>query len=362
MLLATNVHSAVGWLAFMDNSADMEWPTVSVVMPIRNEVDFIGQNLREILNQDYSNLIEILVADGMSDDGTREVLAEFTDPRVKVIDNPARIVPTGLNEAIKQSTGEIVVRVDGHAVVAKDFVKQSVKALLDNKEAWASGGSLVQKANTVMGQAIAAAMSHRVGVGNALRTEPDFEGFGEGTNFPAMHRWVFDKVGYYDEALVRNQDDEFYFRLHQGGGKFFITPAIKYDYYVRENLSQLFRQYYQYSFWRIPVIRKHKQPTTLRQIIPSLFYLTMFVMLIVGLVTGKLWLALGLPLVYVAALMVAGIAKVPALGPAVALRMPLAIATLHAGYAWGMIHGFLCLAFGIDGWQRTNQRAVQLSR
>ena len=347
----------------MDSATEIDWPTVSVVMPIRNEVDFIERNLRGILEQDYPNLLEVILADGMSDDGTREVLEKFADDeRVKVIDNPDRIVPTGLNDAIKQSRGEIVIRVDGHAVVADDFVRESVRALLENKEAWASGGSLVQKAKTPTGKAIAAAMSHRIGVGNALRTAPDFEGFGEGTNFPAMHRWVFDKVGYYDEGLVRNQDDEFYFRLRQGGGKFFITPSIKYDYYVREKISQLFRQYYQYSFWRIPVIRKHKQPTTIRQIIPSLFYLLMGVMLIVGLVIGNPWLALGLPTAYIGCLLLVGISKVPELGLNVAMRLPIAIATLHAGYAWGMIHGVICLMCGIDGWQLSNQRAVQLSR
>lgn len=344
--------------------APSEWPSVSVVMPIRNEVAFIEQNLRGILDQDYpAEKIEVILADGMSDDGTREVLEKFSsDPRVKVIDNPARIVPTGLNDAIKQSSGEIIVRVDGHAVVANDFIAESVKALLNHEGAWASGGSLVQKAHTPTGQAIAAAMSHRIGVGNALRTEPDFEGFGEGTNFPTMYRWVFDKIGFYDEQLVRNQDDEFYFRLRKGGGKFFITPSIRYDYFVREKLSQLFRQYYQYSFWRIPVIRKHKQPTTIRQIIPSLFYIAMVVMLVVGFALSNAWLAFGLPMVYVVALLLVGVSKIPELGPNVALRIPFAIATLHAGYAWGMIHGTICLAFGIDGWKRTNQRAAQLSR
>ncbi len=339
-------------------------PSVSVVMPIRNEVDFIERNVRGILDQDYpSELIEVIISDGMSDDGTREVLKKFDDdPRVKVIDNPARIVPTGLNEAIRQSKGEIIVRVDGHAVVAEDFIAQSVKGLTENDEAWASGGSLVQKANTPTGQAIAAAMSHRIGVGNALRTEPDFEGFGEGTNFPTMYRWVFDKIGFYDEGLVRNQDDEFYFRLRKGGGKFFITPKIRYDYYVREKLSQLFRQYYQYSFWRIPVIRKHKQPTTIRQIVPSLFYIAMALMLIVGLVLGSPLLAFGLPAIYISVLLLVGVSKIPSLGANVAMRVPFAIGTLHAGYAWGMIHGTICLLCGIDGWQRTNQRAAALSR
>jgi GT2 family glycosyltransferase len=283
-------------------------------------------------------------------------------PRVKVIDNPEQIVPTGLNEAIRQSRGDVIVRVDGHVIVAKNFISQSIAALHDHADAWASGGVIVHSAKTPMGKAIAAAMSHRLGVGNAMHRDPTFEGYGEGTAFPAIHRWVFDRIGFYDEDLVRNQDDEFYFRLRQAGGKFFITPEIKYKYYVREKLGHLFRQYYQYSFWRVPVIRKHRQPTTIRQMIPSLFYLTMTFALVAGIVLSNAWIAFGIPTVYLTMLLMAGIFKIPAVGPNVALRIPLAIITMHAAYALGMIHGACCLVIGVDGWQRSNRRAVALSR
>ena len=176
-----------------------------------------------------------------------------------------------------------------------------------------------------------------------------------------MYRWVFDRIGLYDESLVRNQDDELYFRLRKAGGKFYITPKIEYVYFVREKLDQLFRQYYQYSFWRIPVMMKHRQPTTLRQVVPSLFYIAMVSGMILGALFALPWVALALPTIYLGALLLVAISQVPVVGLGIALRVPLAIVTMHAGYAWGMIHGWLCLLVGHNPWVSTGHVA-KLSR
>lgn len=342
-------------------------PFVSVVLPVRNEAEFIEENLEKLLRQDYpSDRFEIVVADGLSTDRTRELVEKMAevDPRVSVVDNPRQIAPTGMNILIDKSKGDIVLRMDGHAFVANDFIMQSVIALLQHEDegVWAVGGPLVHDAKTPMGKAIGLAMSHPMGVGNAHHRNPNFEGFGEGTNFPAMYRWVFDRIGVYDESLVRNQDDEFYFRIRQAGGKFFITPKIEYVYFVREKLSQLFRQYYQYSFWRIPVMLKHRQPTTIRQVIPSLFYLTMLFCFVVGMLLQSWPVALALPALYAAALFITGISKIPTCGVSVALRIPLAILTMHAGYAWGMIHGWLYRMVGRNPWGAPGGRVAKLTR
>ena len=343
----------------------VELPSVSLVLPVRNEAAFIGENLRSLLRQDYpSDLLEIIVADGMSDDGTAEIVSEIGNEncRVRLIENAERIVPTGLNEAIRASTGEIVIRVDGHVIVADDFTRESVRALNEHPDAWAVGGPIVNDAKSNCGRAIAIAMAHPAGVGNASHRNPVFEGYGEGTAFPAMYRWVFDRVGFYDEDLVRNQDDEFYFRIRQAGGKFFISRKIKYVYFVREKLGQLFRQYYQYSFWRIPVMLKHRQPTTLRQIVPSLFYIAMVAGLMIGAWAGSWLIALALPLAYVSALAVIGLSRIQSDGLSVAFWLPLAIVTMHASYAWGMIHGWCCRVLGIRAWSRKNSAITRLSR
>ena len=338
---------------------------VSVVMPIRNEVDFIAQNLATVLDQDYpSGAIEVIVADGMSDDGTREFLdnLQAEHDSLEVIDNQQRTVPSGLNDAIKKARGDIIIRIDGHVVVERDFVKQSVQALEDFPEAWAVGGPIVHAATGKFGKAVAVAMSHQLGVGNATHRLPAYEGYGEGTALPAVHRWVFDKIGFYDEELIRNQDDEFYFRIKRAGGKFFITPRIKYKYFVRERISQLFSQYYQYSFWRIPVMRKHGKPTTLRQLIPSIFYLAVAFLLILGAVLQSPWLAFGLPLIYGTILCAVGLSKIPSHGIAVAGLVPLAMATMHFAYAWGMLSGFFHALFGKDAWCPHGRARDDLSR
>ncbi len=111
---------------------------------------------------------------------------------------------------------------------------------------------------------------------------PNYEGYVEGAHFPTFRKWIFDRIGKFDENLVRTEDDEFNYRITQAGGKIYVSPRVRYVYYVRDRLGKLFRQYFQYSFWRIPVIRKHKKPTTLRQIVPPLFFLAMFVLAAVG--------------------------------------------------------------------------------
>src|ERR1051325_10230628 len=149
---------------------EIDWPLVSVVMPVRNEARFVARLLEQVLAQDYpANRLEILVADGMSDDGTRQILDDLATkhPRMRVIDNPGRIVSTGLNAAIAQSRGEIVIRIDGHAEVPPDFVREDVKLLQERPEVWSAGGPIVHTGPNRFSLAVAAAMSHLCGGGDA---------------------------------------------------------------------------------------------------------------------------------------------------------------------------------------------------
>ena len=321
-------------------------PFVSVVMPIRNEAGFIAQTLEGLLAQDYpADRMEILVADGMSDDHTRAILAEYVrqHPHVKMVDNPGRIVSCGLNTALAHAQGEIIVRIDGHSAVARDFLRQNVQLLAEHPEAWSVGGPIVHAGRTTFAKAVAIAMSHPCGVGLATHRFADYEGYVEGAAFPAFRRWVFDRVGQFDERLVRNQDDELNYRITQAGGKIYVSPKVRYVYFVRERIDQLFRQYFQYAFWRIPMIRKHRRPTTLRQVIPPLFFLSMLVLCMTGLVLRQPLVALALPAVYGVALLAVGLACVPKAGLQVASLVPVAIATLHTAYALGIAYG-LCAA------------------
>jgi len=333
-------------------------PLVSVVMPVRNEAAFIVRTLKSVLAQDYPpDRLEILVADGMSDDGTREILARNAeeDARLRVLDNPGRIQSTGLNIAIRAARGSIVIRVDGHAEIATDFISRNLQVLREHPETWSVGGPIVHTARTPTGKAIAVAMSHPLGVGNARHRFDRYEGYAEGVAFPAIHRWVFDRIGYFDERLTRSEDDEFNYRNHLAGGRVWVSPRIRHKYFVRERLCDLFRQYAQYGFWKVPVIRKHRRLPTVRQVVPALFFLCWPAMMVAGMGIGQTWLGAVLPLLYAAALVIAGLASVPFHGWAIACRLPLAMATMHGAYAAGFLASCWAWAFRPSLWNPSGQ-------
>jgi len=182
-------------------------------------------------------------------------------------------------------------------------------------------------------------MSHPLGVGNALHRYPDYEGYVEGAQFPAFRRWVFDRIGTFDERLVRNQDDEFNYRIHLAGGRVYVSPLVRYTYFVRSTVSQLFRQYFQYGYWRIPVIEKHRRPTTWRQIAPTLFLAACVALALTGIVLRRPLVATAVPLAYGIALATCVVSLLLRERPSVAVRVPLAIATMHVAYGLGVGYG-----------------------
>jgi succinoglycan biosynthesis protein ExoA len=343
-----------------DKHADFD-PFVSIVIPVRDEAAFIADLVAAVLEQDYpANRVEVIVADGQSTDGTREILANLQreHPRLIVIENPGRIVSTGLNIAVARSRGDIIIRIDGHARIASDFLRENVALLAAHPEAWSVGGPIRHAATTTLGKAAAVAMSHPLGVGNALHRYPAFEGYVESAQFPAIRRWVFDRIGMFDERLVRNQDDEFNYRLRRAGGKIYISPRVQYRYLVRERIGQLFKQYFQYGFWRIPVIEKHRRPTTLRQMAPTLFYLACVVLAMTGLWWHKPLLAIILPIPYAIALILAGASSLRTNDLRVSSCVPLAIATMHAGYALGLAYGIWARFFHSGAWDSQGKMAA----
>jgi GT2 family glycosyltransferase len=236
--------------------------------------------------------------------------------------------------------------------VASDFVSQSVRLLEEHPEAWIVGGPIVHGATGLRGRAVAIAMSHPFGVGTARHRFAGFEGYADTVQFPAFRRWVFERVGLFDTALVRNQDDEFNYRVVRAGGRIFISPAVRYVYYVRDKLTNLFRQYFQYSFWRVPVIRKHKKPTTVRQMVPLLFFLATFALCAAGFLLRQPLLALALPGVYALAMLLLGLSVVPRAGLRVATLVPVAVVIMHAAYALGMACGLSAALSRVRAWER----------
>ena len=262
-------------------------------MPIRNEEDFIARSLGAVLNQDYpADKIEILIADGMSDDATLETIAALGGAdRVRVIPNSARIQAAGLNAAIPQAKGDIIVRVDGHTVIAPDYVRQCVHALTTT-DAQNVGGPMNPVGITPMGKAIAAAGKSPFAVPTAFHVSQKAQ-YTDTVYLGAWRRELFDRVGLYDVTVNINEDYELNYRIRKAGGKVYFTPAIQSQYYGRQTLGALAKQYFRYGNIKTRTIRKHPASLKPRHLVAPLFVLG----LVGGAVLGQapvlraLWLA-----------------------------------------------------------------------
>jgi glycosyltransferase involved in cell wall biosynthesis len=264
------------------------YPFVSVIMPVRNEAAFIERSLGALLRQTYpSDSMEIIVADGMSTDSTREIIGKMSASScipITVVDNPRGIAPTGLNCALAKARGEIIVRVDGHCEVAQDYVEKCV-TLLQRGQADGVGGPIETIGESLQARAIATAMSSKFGVGgSAFRTIDDREMSTDTVAFPGYTREIIDRVGRFNEELVRNQDDEYNYRIRKSGGKILLSPQIRSRYYSRSTFKSLWRQYYQYGFWKVRVMQLHPAQMSIRQFVPFTFVLTLLALAIISIV------------------------------------------------------------------------------
>ena len=267
---------------------------ITIILPIRNEAMYIAKVLDAILRQDYPpEQIEILVVDGISNDGTREIVATYEQnhPAIKLIDNPKRIVPTGMNLALRFSKGDTIIRVDGHTLIAPDYLSQCIKALedtgVDNV-----GGRMRAIGTTAFGRAVAKATSHPFGIGNSKFHYSDKLEEVDTVYMGAWPRRVFEEIGLFDEELVRNQDDEFNYRIREAGGQILLHPSIKSLYTVRSTPGALWKQYFQYGYWKVRVMQKHSRQMSLRQFVPPTFVLSIIVSIVLALTSTWGWLLL----------------------------------------------------------------------
>ena len=283
-------------------------PLVSVIMPIRNEAAYIERSLISVLKQDYPpELMEILVADGMSEDATREIIDKTVRereiavaarqqkasdpvlPGVKVLDNPGYIVPKAFNIGVRHAKGQVIIRVDGHCLIAPDYVRRCVE-LLEKTGADNVGG--IQKAvgENWIGKAISLVTSSPFGVGGARFHYSHKPAWVDTVYLGAYRREVFDRIGGFDEELVRNQDDEFNFRLLQSGGKIWLDPSIQVRYYSRSEFRKLWKQYFQYGFYKVRVIQKRRAVASWRHLVPAAFVAGLFITVLLALIPrNHLW-------------------------------------------------------------------------
>jgi succinoglycan biosynthesis protein ExoA len=316
-------------------------PTVSVVLPVRREGAEFATTLTRVLGQDYPAITEVLVVDGMSDDGTRSVVRSMAerDRRVRLLDNPRRIVPTAMNVGIAAATGAIIVRVDGHTRIRPDYVSRCVAALRESR-ASCVGGRMDAVGETFVGRIVAAATSGPFGVGNSHFHYSDTARFTETVYLGAWPKETLVRAGGFDEEMVRDQDDELNYRLRKAGGSVWLDPAIRSEYTPRGSLVRLWSQYRQYGLWKVRVFQKHPSMLRWRHFVPAVFVLAAAAAAGLALtVPWGWWLLAGGTTIYLGAAAVAAMATPAA--PAERLVMPVVFATIHTAYGTGFLAGLV---------------------
>jgi len=315
---------------------------VSIIVPCFNEQATIRLLLDAIYQQTYPRaVLEVIIVDGMSTDRTREEVTAFQrehpDLPIKIIANLDRIIPAGVNLGIDTAEGEILIRLDGHAVPVRGYVERCVQDLEAGLGDNVGGVWDIRPARSgAIASGIAIAASHPLGVGDAHYRYTSHSQAVDTVPFFAFHRGLINRIGKYDESLLTNEDYEFNVRIRQSGGTVWLDPDIRSTYYARSTLDALARQYWRYGFWKGRMLLRYPRTIRWRQALPPAFIAS-----IIGLSLLSLWIPLArlflvaIILVYVAVLSIAGVwesykkKQLPLL-----ITLPLAIVTMHL--SWGI--------------------------
>ncbi len=319
---------------------------VTIILPIRNESAYIEKALNSIYQQSYRiQEIEILIVDGMSTDNTREIINRFFTQhpalKIQILDNPKMIVPAGMNIALQKAKGDIIIRVDGHCIIAPDYVRNCIDHIQQDRVDGV-GGPMASIGETQMAQTIALGMSSPFGVGNsAFRTTSGRTMLADTVPFPAYTRQIIERAGFYDEELVRNQDDEYNYRIRELGGTLLLADDVRSSYFSRASLKALWRQYYQYGYWKVRVLQKHPRQMSLRQFVPPAFVLSLLASLIFLLSSKFYFLSFIIPFLYLTLNVTASLFTAMKNGLKNLFLLPVIFAILHLSYGSGFLIGLL---------------------
>ncbi len=326
-------------------------PSVSIIVPCFNEQNTINQLLEAIYAQTFPRAdLEVVIADGMSDDGTRAVISTFADVhpdlRIVVVDNLKRNIPAGLNCALEKSMGDIIIRLDAHSMPYPNYVENCV-ADLESGLGENVGGvwEIRPSAKTWIAQSIAAAAAHPLGVGDAFYRHAVKSAYVDTVPFGAFKRDLLALIGFFDETLHTNEDYEFNARIIKSGGKIWLNPAIRSVYFARNTFWGLAKQYFRYGFWKWCMLRRYPDTLRWRQALPPLFVLSLVILSILGIFLPLFQLILAAEIIlYAFTLIAAGILNaIQKKQISLVFGLPLAISVMHifwgSGFLWSMIRG-----------------------
>jgi succinoglycan biosynthesis protein ExoA len=323
-------------------------PLVTVIIPVLNEADFINKSLSVVITQDYpTDRMEILVVDGGSTDGTPQIVQEIarTTPHVKLLHNPKRIQAAAMNLGIQAAQGDIVIRVDGHTIIALDYVRKCVEYLCQGK-ADSIGGMMRPVGTTYVGQGVALVTSSPFGIGGSKFHYSDHEQYVDTVYMGAYWREIFNKIGLYDETFRINEDYELNYRLRKAGGKILLSPAVKSTYTPRSSLTALWWQYFRYGRWKIRTLQKHPTSLKWRQIVSPLFVSSLLGSLLLALWWPYAWWCFALIAgFYLLANLVASTIAAKRGGWRYLPVLPLVFAFIHIAWGLGFWYGIMLIPF-----------------
>jgi len=324
-------------------------PKVSVIIPCYNEQTTIRLLLEALHQQTFPHAnAEVIISDGMSTDGTRAEIAafrkDFPDLAVRVVENTQRTIPSAINRALEASRGEIIIRLDAHSKPYPDYIEKCVN-LLEAGVGDNVGGvwEIRSGANTWVANAIAAAASHPLAVGDAMYRHAKHAAEVDTVPFGSFKRELIDRIGSFDERLLTNEDYEFNVRVKKAGGKIWLDPSIRSIYFARSTLMELARQYWRYGFWKWRMLRRNPETLRWRQALPPLFVLSLVGLTVVSLfVPFARWLLMSELTLYFFVLMLAGLLAAfryrrAYLLPGLVLTIPIMHINWGSGFLWSML-------------------------
>lgn len=324
-------------------------PLVSIIVPCYNEQKTIRLLLQAIYRQSYPREnLEVILADGMSTDRTREVVSQFQaenpDLSVRIVDNRKRAIPSGLNRAIEASRGSLLVRLDAHSEPAVDYVQRCVEAHLSGIGENVGGVWDIRPGGEGwIARSIAAAAAHPLGVGDAFYRFTSEPALVDTVPFGSFRRETLERIGLFDESLLTNEDYELNARLRQNGGRIWLDPRIRSVYYARSDLVALAKQYWRYGYWKWRMLRRYPKTLRWRQALPPLFVLGAGILAATSLLWEPARILFGVGAGLYLLILIAGSLPVAIKrkDPAVLVGMPLAIAVMHFSWGSGLLWSIL---------------------
>ena len=320
-------------------------PFVSIIVPCYNEEATIRHLLEAVLVQTYPREhLELVISDGLSTDRTRDVIATFqkehADLSVRVVDNKVKTIPSGLNQAIRESRGEIIVRLDAHSMPIPEYVERCVAAHQSGKGENVGGVWEIRPGEeTWIAESISLAAAHPLGVGDAMYRLNAKAGAVDTVPFGSFRRALIEKIGVFDETLLSNEDYEFNTRVRESGGVIWLDPSIRSVYFSRSTLGKLATQYWRYGYWKLQMLRRYPHTLRWRQALPPVFVFSLFTLIVLS-----LWIVLARYLLAAQVFIYFAILGLAGLKLAINKRkgflfwgLPFAISTMH--FSWGA--GFL---------------------